>query len=120
MTQDFKQLNIWQAARQFTVSVYKITNNFPVSEQFGLTSQLRRASSSITANIAEGCGRQTNKDFLRFLYMALGSLKECESFLILSQDLGFIRANEFTELNEQMEKLGKMLTNFKKQVQAKT
>lgn len=119
MTQDFKQLKIWQEARQFTVSVYKITNNFPVSEQFGLTSQLRRASSSITANIAEGCGRQTNKDFLRFLYMAIGSLKECESFLILSNDLGFVRETELVGLTEQTEKLGKMLTNFKKQVYSK-
>lgn len=118
--QDFKQLRIWQESRQFVVSIYKITNNFPVSEQFGLTSQLRRASSSIMANIAEGCGRQTNKDFLRFLYMALGSLKECESFLLLAKDLGFVRENEFSELDSQMQQLGKMINNFKKQVCTKS
>lgn len=117
MVQDFKQLKVWEKANQFALRTYKITSLFPVVEQYGLVSQLRRASTSISANIAEGCGRKTNRDFASFLHNALGSTKECENFLILSKDLGYIKEKEFQELLQQNQEVGKMLNSFIKQLQ---
>src|SRR2546426_7426086 len=88
--QDFRKLTVWQDARRLTKSIYELTRNFPESEQFGLKAQLRRAAVSICANIAEGCGRRGDREFRRFLHVALGSGCELECELILSLDLGFI------------------------------
>lgn len=74
--QDFKKLKVWQKAHTFTVNLYKLTKDFPAEEKYGLTNQIRRASVSIESNIAEGCGRNGNKEFSRFLYIAQGSAKE--------------------------------------------
>jgi four helix bundle protein len=108
---------VWRKAHEFAIAIYKITSSFPVSEQYALVSQLRRAASSIGANIAEGCGKKTNKDFANFLHNALGSTKECENHLLLSKDLGYIKEKEFFELNLQTEQIGKMLNALIKQVQ---
>ena len=86
---DFRNLRVWQEAHHFTVSVYKLTREFPREELFGLTSQLRRAATSIGANIAEGAGRNSLKEFARFLDIAAGSASECEYLLILATDLGY-------------------------------
>ena len=75
----FKDLEIWKKSRVFCSSIYEITSNFPESEKFGLTNQLRRASVSIPSNIAEGSSRKTNKGFSRFLQIALGSAYEIET-----------------------------------------
>jgi len=107
--QDFKNLLVWQKSHEFTLAVYKVTNSFPVSEQYALVSQLRRASASIGANISEGCGRRTPKDFGSFLYNALGSTKECENHLLLSRDLGYLKEQNFIDLIKQTEEIGKML-----------
>ncbi|MFA6269009.1 MAG: four helix bundle protein [archaeon] len=112
MVQDFKQLMVWQKSHEFTLAIYKVTVNFPISEQYSLVSQLRRASSSIGANISEGCGRKTQKDFANFLHNALGSCKECENHLMLSKDLGYLKENEFIELKGHIEEIGKMLNSF--------
>jgi four helix bundle protein len=109
MPQDFKRLKVWEKAHQFTLEVYRLTNKFPVSEQFGIVSQLRRASASIGANISEGCGRRTQKDFASFMYNSLGSTKECENHLLLSKDLGYLKEQEFIDLTKQAEEIGKML-----------
>jgi four helix bundle protein len=69
--QDFKNLKVWQKSHELTLEIYKVTASFPKEELFGLTSQIRRASSSISANIAEGCGRQSDADFARFLQIAI-------------------------------------------------
>jgi len=112
MVQDFKNLEIWKKAYDFALEVYGITADFPTSEQYALTQQLRRAATSISANIAEGCGRRTKKEFLRFLYVAMGSVKECENFLMLAKDLGYLKEERFYILNNEIQSLGKMLNTF--------
>lgn len=88
--QDFRKLKVWEKSHRFSIDVYKATNVFPKEEIYGLTSQLRRAAVSISANIAEGCGRGSDADFKRFLHIAFGSASEAECLLELSKDLGFI------------------------------
>ena len=90
--QDFRNLDVWQAARRLTKSIYQTTRAFPVDERFGLQAQVRRAAISICANIAEGCGRNSDADFGRFLAMALGSASELECEMVLALDLELISA----------------------------
>jgi len=85
--QDFRKLHVWSKAHKLTLSIYRITRSFPKEEMYGLTSQLRRAASSVGANIAEGCGRNGGADLARFLDMALGSASELEYHLLLASDL---------------------------------
>jgi len=96
--QDFKKLEVWKLSFEFGKKIYKITANFPKEEVYSLTSQLRRCSLSISANIAEGTGRNSDKDFLRFLYIARGSLKESENFILRSKDFNYINQDQFMEL----------------------
>lgn len=110
--QDYKQLQIWQKAMDFAVEVNRLTGKLPDSEKYGLSSQISRASSSISANIAEGCGRRTSKDFANFLYIAMGSLKETESHLLLAQRIGYLSAQDVSRLLEQSDSLGKQLNVF--------
>ena len=93
-TRTFTDLIVWQKAHQFVLSVYKITLKFPKEEKYGLTSQFRRASVSIAANIAEGYKRKGIKDKLRFFNIAQASLEECRYFLILAKDLDYINNTE--------------------------
>lgn len=109
---NFKELNVWQKSRSFSKSIYSATAGFPKEEQFGIISQLRRASVSISANIAEGAGRSSDRDMCRFLDIALGSAFEVESLLYLSLDLGFLTEDEFKLLNEQVLEIGKMVSSF--------
>ncbi|PHR69661.1 MAG: four helix bundle protein [Lutibacter sp.] len=99
---DFKKYQIWQLSHQFTLDVYKLTNDFPKEEKFGIISQLRRASSSIPTNISEGCGRDSDAEFNRFLTIAMGSASESEYLLLLSKDLKFIDNKSFEKLNEEI------------------
>jgi four helix bundle protein len=87
---DFRNLNVWQKAHILAVVTYKTTADFPKSEIYGLTSQVRRACISIPANIAEGCGRNSDADFGRFLQIAFGSASELEYYFILAKELGFL------------------------------
>jgi len=112
MVYDFKKLEIWQLSHELTLEIYQITTTFPDSEKFGLVSQMRRASSSIPANIAEGCWKHTNADFVNFLYVARGSLSEIIYFLILAKDLKYIEERKFGELENQNVRLSKMLNSF--------
>jgi len=84
---NFKELKVWQKSHQLTLAGYQITRKFPREELFGLTGQLRRASASIPANIAEGCGRKGEADFARFLQIAAGSASELEYHILLSYEL---------------------------------
>ena len=106
---DFKKFNVWQKVRVFTKDIYSISKSFPDDEKFGLTSQLRRATISITNNIAEGCGRNTDKQLVQFLQYAHGSAVEVENVLILAADLEFISNADFQNLNDQLIPIQKML-----------
>jgi len=98
---DFRDLVVWQKAHQFVLSVYKLTENFPKQEVYGLTSQMRRAAVSIPANIAEGFRKRGRADKARFMNTAEGSLGECHYYLILAHDLGYCETEELLEkLNE--------------------
>jgi len=105
----FEELEAWQKSHSLTLAVYKITNRFPKEERFGLVSQLRRASSSVPANIAEGFGRRTTKDFVRFLDISAGSLNETRYFLILSRDLEHISKEEYAGLRSHCDEVGRLL-----------
>ena len=94
------------------VSIYKVTRKFPVEEQFGLTSQIRRATVSVTSNIAEGFGRRTSKDRLHFYDMARGSLAELQSQLMISRDVGYIAESEFKPLADKSIECHKVLTGL--------
>ncbi len=109
----FKDLEIGKKSRMFCKDIYEITSKFPSSENFGLIIQLRRASVSVPSNIAEGASRKSNKDFSRFLVIAIGSCYEIETQLLLSNDLGFLKYEELKELMEKMEVIIKMTSKFK-------
>ena len=99
---DYKKIGAWQKADDLVVGVYELTKNFPREEIYGLTSQLRRAAYSVPANIAEGSGRQTKKDYLHFLYIARGSLNETDYFLHLSLRLGLIDESQHRRIDKQV------------------
>ncbi len=99
--QDFHNLEVWSKAHALTLAVYRATKLFPVDERFGLVSQLRRSSSSIGANLAEGCGRGSDADFARHVQIATGSASEVEYHLLLARDLGYLTEDVYTSLVEQ-------------------
>lgn len=114
--QDYKELNVWKKSHQFVIEIYKNIISFPKEETFNLVNQLKRASGSIPANIAEGCGRYTQKDFASFLQNALGSAHEVEYLLLLSKDLKFISSDQYELLNEQICEIKAMLIALTKKV----
>lgn len=109
----FKDLEIWRLSRRFCSDVYNITASFPETEKFGISNQLRRASVSIPSNIAEGCSRKSKKDFSRFLEIAIGSMYEVETQLLISNDLKFIHKNELNYLLDKSDSIIKMTSKFK-------
>lgn len=108
----FKELEFWKKSRELNKEVYLTTDVFPDEEKFGLINQMRRASVSISANIAEGCSRRSNKDLYRFLEIALGSAYELESHLLLAYDLKFINEESQIELSERINSIVKMMSKF--------
>jgi len=111
-TKTFKDLLMWQKAHVFVLLVYKTSEMFPKSEQFGLTSQFRRAAVSIAANIAEGYRREGKADKLRFYNMAQTSLEECRYYIILAKDLNYIDNDKENELAFGIEDTSKSLTSY--------
>lgn len=109
---DFRNLNVWEKGHRITVSIYKLTQSFPKEEIYGLTSQIRRASTSIPTNIAEGCGRGSDADFARFLQMSFGSANETEYLLLLCFELGYIAEENYIELNNSIQEIKKMLSKL--------
>ncbi|MFH1926608.1 MAG: four helix bundle protein [Chloroflexota bacterium] len=109
---NYRELVAWQKAMDLAVSVYKATKSFPNTEIYGLTSQLRRAAVSISSNIAEGQGRHTTKEFLRFLGIAYGSLQETETQIILATRLGYVQETQEAELLEQCAEVGRLLNGL--------
>jgi four helix bundle protein len=110
----YKDLIVWKKSVDFAVNVYKTTQTFPKSELFALSSQLQRASSSIAANIAEGAGRNSDKEFIHFLSIALGSLFETETHLIIAQRIGYISNEMVNELSLSIIEIDKMVRALQK------
>jgi four helix bundle protein len=110
--QDFRNLEVWRVAHDVTLEVYRRTKDFPSDERFGLTSQLRRACTSIEANLAEGCGRGSDDDFRRFVQMATGSASEAQCHLLLAHDLGYLEEAFFRKLDEQAHRVKRMLVSL--------
>ena len=115
---DFHELKVWQKAHQLTLAVYRATAAFPREELYGLTSQLRRACSSIAANLAEGCGRNGDAEFARFCSMAMGSASELEYHLLLAKDLQLINLADYEELGQGTIELKRMLTALMQKLNA--
>ena len=113
MAHKFKELQIWQRSRAFCSVIYKLTSNFPETEKFGLVNQLRRASVSIPSNIAEGSARSSNKNFIRFLTISIGSAYEIETQLLIAYDLKFISEQELKKVNNDLNEIIKMISKFK-------
>ena len=111
---DFRKIQVWQKAHKFTLKIYKITTTFPQDERFGLVSQIRRATASIPTNIAEGAGRETQKEFARFIHIATGSASEVEYLLLLSHELGYIPKEEYPLLDQNIVEIKRMLYAFGK------
>ena len=109
---DFRSLTVWEKSHQITLNIYKLTYSFPKEEIYGLTSQIRRSSSSISINIAEGCGRGSDADFARFLQISLGSASETEYLILLSYELNYLQKLDFEILLEQIQQIKKMLTSL--------
>lgn len=114
--QDFRKVRAWQASRELTVKVYRTTARFPREERYGLTAQMRSAAVSIGANIAEGCGRASRPDMLRFLQMSFGSSVELLHHVIISLDLDFLSEAEYKELDLKLESVRKMIAGFIRRV----
>jgi len=104
------------ARHEITLDLYKLTRDFPKHEMYGITSQMRRASSSIPANIAEGCGRESDAEFRRFLIIAQGSANELEYFTVLIKDLGYIKESVFLKLNDKVDKVRRSLNSLIKKL----
>jgi four helix bundle protein len=109
---DFIKIKVWEKAHRLTLQVYKITKNFPSDERFGLTVQLRRAAVSVPANIAEGCGRGSERELARFMSIAAGSASEVEYQLLLAFDLNYIQDEKYREINRQVNEVKRMLNSF--------
>jgi len=109
---DFVDLEAWKLAHKLALEVYKITQKFPKEEIYGITSQIRRSSSSVGANIAEGFGRYHFKDKMKFYYQARGSNVETQNFLLLSKDLGLITEDGYDKLNKMCADVNKLLNGL--------
>ena len=109
---DFRTLQVWQKSHQLAIEIFNITRSFPKEEMFGITSQLRRAVVSIPANIAEGCGRGSDKDFSRFISISMGSACESEYFVMLCNDLHFLDDTLAEKYLESLTEIKKMLASL--------
>lgn len=107
--QNYKDLKVWTKAHEFTLKVYDVTKMFPKEEIYSLTNQMRRAASSVPANIAEGCGKNSKLELAHFLNIALGSANESEYFLILSKDLLYLKEESFLVLYNLINEIKSML-----------
>jgi len=109
---DFRQLKVWAKAHTLTLAVYKVTRSFPAEERFALISQMRRCAVSAPSNLAEGCGRESDKDFARFVSIAAGSISELEYQVLLANELGYLNESEFRQLELQINEVKKMLNSL--------
>ena len=112
-TRDFRELIVWQKAHQFVIEIYSLTSRFPREELFGITSQIRKASVSIAANIAEGYSKRGPRDKMRFFNIAQGSLSECKYYLILIHDLKY---GSVEEIGLHLEEVSKLLNSYRRAI----
>jgi four helix bundle protein len=115
-----ENLNVWKKAVDFVVEVYKTTEHFPKEERFGLTSQIRRASVSVAANIAEGAARKSPKEFSHFLSNAQGSASEVETELLISYRLGYLSRSQLLEYQTSLDSIGKMMNGLTRRLKQKS
>ena len=120
MLKNYKELKVWQKSYQLCLKIYKETKKYPQIEVYGLTSQMRRAALSITCNIAEGYGRKTTADYLRFLYMSYDSTCELETQILLSGDLKYLKAESLSKLQQDIGEVERMLKALIKSLEKKS
>ena len=116
--QSYRELIVWQKSIDLVAEVYDIVKSFPKEEIFGLTSQMRRAVSSIPTNIAEGCGRASNKDFAHFLQIAIGSATEVEYQLLLAHDINYINDDDYQALTDETVVVRKMIIKYQSELKS--
>jgi len=117
--QHFRNLKVWARAHELVLNIYRLTASFPVSERYGLTSQLRRSAASVPTNIAEGSKREGQQDFSRFLNIAEGSLSETEYLLLLSADLGYLPVACAEDLQKEVSEIARMLHSLRVRITEK-
>ena len=117
---DFRDLVVWQKGHRLTLDVYRATAGFPTDERFGLTAQLRRSAASVPTNIAEGCGRDVERELARFISIAAGSASETEYHLLLAHDLGYLSREAHVDLTARVNEIKKMLRSFREKLTAKS
>lgn len=105
-----KDLEVWKSSVQLVTEIYEVTKSFPKEEMYGLTSQIRRASVSIPANLAEGAARKNTKEYIQFVYISLGSISELETLLIISKNLGYL--SDEAQLFQRTDAIRKMLSGL--------
>ncbi|HKT45962.1 MAG TPA: four helix bundle protein [Candidatus Acidoferrales bacterium] len=115
----YHELQVWQKAHALTLEVFRITERFPRADLFGIVSQVRRSLSAVAANISEGFGRGTTKEFLRSLQMARGELEETRYFMLLSRDLGKISATEYEALSGECDATGRLINALGRSLRAR-
>ena len=108
----YKNLEIWKRSMKQAVDIYKVTEDYPIEEKYGLVSQMRRSSIAVSSNIAEGAGRRSNKDFKRYLDIAYGSLYELETQILISERLDYIDKKRSDELCDETTQIQKMIYSF--------
>ena len=108
----YKDLLIWQKSMALVSEVYKLTKSFPNEEMFGLSAQLRKASVSVPSNIAEGYGRNSTKDYVRFLHIAIGSLYEIQTQIEIAFELKYLPSEDFTRLDKLMKEIERMISSL--------
>jgi len=115
---NYKELKIWQKAIERSVEIYELIKKFPAVEKYNLSDQMRRSAVSVPSNIAEGAGRNSDKDFLRFLGFSLGSCFELHTQVIISNKLKLINDIEFKTLDESLDELERMIWGFEKKLKS--
>jgi len=109
---DFRSLKVWEKAHQLTLAVYRASRAFPVEERYGLTRDLRRSAASVPTNIAEGCGRETERELGRFMSIAAGLASDAEYQLLLAHDLGYLAPDAYRDLHSRVTEVRRMLSAF--------
>jgi len=109
---DYRKYDVWKLGHEITLQIYALTKEFPKKEQFGIISQMRRAAYSIPSNISEGCGRESDAEFKRFLIISRGSASELEYFTVLAKDLGYLNQSSYTKVNDDVNKVKRSLNNL--------
>lgn len=114
--QDFKKIFFWKKSYEFSLRIYRETQAFPSDEKYGLTSQLRRAAISIPINIAEGAGRNSNKEFANFLQISIGSASEVECELMFARDLGYLDEDVYSFLDLELKQIRRMMYSYREAI----